>query len=596
MNARRTPVRCTLLAVPVLWGCGSSSANSSQAFGSNWQNDQGASISQVQKRLATARVPEAPAAAVGVGQKGLVGVTLPGGSRWTHTVNLDARPALAGSVVVASGGGAVFALDVSTGKQLWTTSSDGRALRGAGDDGKITVVTLGRPRGGESLLLAVTRGGDVIRRIEADADLGSPAALAGVAFVPWGNQYVSAIDLGSGIEEGRLLLREQVSHALAIDGSLWFGEIGLTRFDQRIGSAANGTATRVAPPPRALPGSPAWFFDGSQVLPPTASARDRIRLYALPTAEPLGLDSQRASASYFRVALGVSTPDAELRWVRTFDADLIGGDAATGGFVYCDASGKVHVVAAENGSAGKSAELGEPLRSCVVQGGGLRIEAAPSKDALSAQIAKALELREHEMFAAQSFLLKELAPIPEPGVTKTLIDVASNARTPPALLEIARRFLAERRNGNDYMLEALERHYDFLSDVLRPPPVGPLADALAAMNEGRAAPLLARHLNDPANTPDDIERAARALTKLATNKELDELKTFFALYRGTADEEALVRAVLYTATALVRIGGGDGQAIIERAASDPLTHPDVKRGLAELAPPREADDAGAAKG
>jgi outer membrane protein assembly factor BamB len=332
-------------------------------------------------------------------------------------------------------------------------------------------------------------------------------------------------------------------------------------------------------------------------MPVTSSARDRIRIYARPTAEPLGLDSQRVSATYFRIALGLIPPNAALRWVNTFDADVIAGDAAAGGFVYCDARGKVHVVAAENGALAQSAELGEPVRSCVVQGGGLRVEGAATTPPLAAQIAKALELREHEMFAAQSLLLQELAPIAAPEVTKTLIDVASNARTPPALLESARRFLAQRRNGETFMLEALARHYDFLSDVLRPPPVGPLADALAAINEPRAAPLLARHLNDPANTPDDIERAARALNKLATKKELDELKTFFALYRATADEEALVRAVLSTAAALIRIGGGEGQGIIERAAADPLTHPDVKRGLAELAPEKKASDgAGAAKG
>ena len=41
------------------------------------------------------------------------------------------------------------------------------------------------------------------------------------------------------------------------------------------------------------------------------------------------------------------------------------------------------------------------------------------------------------------------------------------------------------------MEAALERHYDFLKDVLRSPPVGPIAQALGAMKETRAAPLLA---------------------------------------------------------------------------------------------------------
>ena len=54
------------------------------------------------------------------------------------------------------------------------------------------------------------------------------------------------------------------------------------------------------------------------------------------------------------------------------------------------------------------------------------------------------------------------------------------------------------------MLESLARHYDFLKDVLRPPPVGPLADALAGMKETRAAPALVSHLFDPADTTNAI--------------------------------------------------------------------------------------------
>ena len=88
----------------------------------------------------------------------------------------------------------------------------------------------------------------------------------------------------------------------------------------------------------------------------------------------------------------------------------------------------------------------------------------------------------------------------------------------------------------DLMLAALERHYDFLSGELLAPPVGPLADALSAMKEQRAAPLLARHLNDPSTEVSDVERAARALSSLATPEELPSLRTFFALYRATADE------------------------------------------------------------
>jgi outer membrane protein assembly factor BamB len=132
------------------------------------------------------------------------------------------------------------------------------------------------------------------------------------------------------------------------------------------------------------------------------------------------------------------------------------------------------------------------------------------------------------------------------------------------------------------MLQALEKHYDFLDDVLRPPPVGPLADALAAIDAKEAAAPLARHLNDPANTPDDVMRAARALAKLASAEQTEELITFFSLYRATADRSELVGAVVFTAKALLRVGGADEKRQVMRAAEDPLTHPEVKQALVPL--------------
>ena len=99
------------------------------------------------------------------------------------------------------------------------------------------------------------------------------------------------------------------------------------------------------------------------------------------------------------------------------------------------------------------------------------------------------------------------------------------------------------------MLAALNKHYDYLANVLVAPPVGPIADAVAKANEKRAAPLLASHLLDPANAVSDIQHAAQALSTLATPAELPALKTSFAHYRGVAEDEALVPAVASVAQA-----------------------------------------------
>ena len=206
------------------------------------------------------------------------------------------------------------------------------------------------------------------------------------------------------------------------------------------------------------------------------------------------------------------------------------------------------------------------------------------------------------MAEAERYLVRELGKLPDPPVTQTLIELSSSPRIPPDLRIEARRLLALRTNGTEYMLAALARHYDFVSGVLLPPPVGPLADALSQSGETRAAPLLAKHLNDPANSADDVAHAARALVKLATPAEYEDLRTFFALYRATADDEALIAAVVACAEALLRVGGDAARAVVERGAQDPLTQGDVRRALpgvlskaAPVAPPapRAGETAGA---
>jgi outer membrane protein assembly factor BamB len=198
------------------------------------------------------------------------------------------------------------------------------------------------------------------------------------------------------------------------------------------------------------------------------------------------------------------------------------------------------------------------------------------------QLTQAIDVNATEMVMMHRFLLRELIGNESPKATQRLIELATDIRTSPALLQDVRVGLAARRNGADYMLAALEKRYDYLKGVLAPPPVGPLADALAAMAEGRAAPLLAAHLNDPADSADDVKRAALALVTIATAAEMDDLRTFFALYRATAHDDELVEAVVAVAKALLRVGGRDGRALVESAATDPMTVPSLRVPLSEL--------------
>jgi outer membrane protein assembly factor BamB len=594
--ARRARSGLAILALALGMGCGGGQTHL-DLFTTNWSDDEGRSIEALRQRLGSARFAQGTDVAVGVAGHldTLVGLPLTGGAPWKFAHPLSSRPLVATNVVVASGGGELFALDAATGRRLWARPVGGLELHGVGDDGAVTVVTLSSPTGKGSTLLAVLRDGTVVRQIETEQELGTPAVVSGLAFVPWANQYVSVLDLADGGEVARVVLRQMTSRAWTTGGGLYFGEAGVFRFDEHIKDASRNQATYRALPSRELPGSPKLMAPGDQKLGPAPGAPDKIRLYARPTPPPapLAFEDDRFYATYFKLVMGFTADKGVLSWVHTHPVDVIGGAASAGGVVLCDTGGKVTVLGAKDGGVVSELDFGGPLASCVVQVDAFR-PTGSEKDPgpLAAQLQRALENGDLELATLQRMLLRELATSPDEQATRTLIEVASDPRTSPALLGDARTLLAARRNGARFMVAALERHYDFLKDVLRPPPVGPMAQALAAMNEKGAAPALASHLVDPADTDDDVKQAALALVLLGSPAEVQTLKQFFAMYRDAPDDPVDISdAVVSAGQALLKVGGGEGRAVVDQALAHTLTNPAAKAKLQAILEASDAQNA-----
>lgn len=581
MSAPRKLLRGAALALSFAAASCGGGQTPGAAFDARWAYDGGAAIAKIQRELAAAPLPRGADVAVGVTEEGgetaLVGAPLGGGEPWRFAHALASRPVIAGSVVVGLGRGELFALDAATGRLLWRRPAGGQ-VRGAGDDGQTTVVSLMPRTGRGSVILAVAHNGEVLRQLEDDEAIGAPAVVGRYAFLPWKGQYVTVFDLQRGEEVARALLRTEVSRAFTLGGALFFGGAAATRLDDRIRGAAEDRASTVALPARDLPGAPRWITPGTEVLDPVATAFDRNRLYARPTVKgPAALEGDRFAATYFRVAVGFDAGTRKVAWAHAGDADFLGGAAYEGGFALCDAKGEVTFLDARRGAPSARVSLGVPVVSCVVQADRIQV---PPRDAepLQQQLERVVSLPDAELAAIQRVLLGELAALPDDEVTRAIILLARGERGSPALLADARRALAARRTGAQYLLQALERRYDFLSGVLKPPPVGPLADAVAAMGERRAAPLLAAHLLDPATPPEDVPHAAAALSTLAGPAELSALKTFFAMYRGI-DEAPLTDAAAGVAQALQRLGAGE---VVARAAEDPFTAEPLRERLRGL--------------
>ncbi|MBS2014667.1 MAG: PQQ-binding-like beta-propeller repeat protein [Deltaproteobacteria bacterium] len=593
MSAKLLAVIAVAAACAGATGCAGDPANPSR-FSTDWLDDQGKSIGQVLARLKNARPAanvDVAVAVAGAKNDKLIGKPLGPGATWSYAHPIDTRPVVSGGVVIGSGGGEIFALDAASGKALWKRSTDGGVLLGAGDDGSMTAVTLAKD--GRSKLLVLGRDGSTKQSIDTEKQLGDPAMVGGVAFVPWANQYVSAIDAATGDEIGRVVVRDKVTRALTIGGALYFGEIAYVRFDDKITMASRNGANRIAIPPRELPGTPRLLVPGTEKQPPVANARDRDRIFARPSAPegPLGIESNRFYASYFRIVIGFESSRGQLAWVHTHAADVIGGEALTGGVLLCDEEGKLVALDGRNGQISQEMSFGEPIKSCVVQADNFKAgPASQGGPSLGAQISQAVSNREATLATAQRLLLRELGTLEDESATKTLIEIASDPRAAPVLVQEARAAIATRRNGAGAMLAALAKHYDFLRDVLASPPVGPIADALAAMKDPKAAPLVASHLLDPHDTDDDVKRAAAALAVLGSKDELPALRQFFAMYRSTAESEDIALAVASVGEALLRIDPKEGRALVEAAAKDNATVPAAKSRLEALLTASKADE------
>ncbi len=566
-------------------GCGGNELHP-KLFSSEWSDDGGASIAAVRNKLRDAPFTRGADVILAIptsAKNKIIGMPMAGGAKWTVTHALDARPQIVGSIVVGSGGGEVFALDATTGKQLWSRATGGLPVRGAGDDGNLTAVTLGKVDSAGSVLLVIARDGSVKRQVETDKVLGVPAMLGAHVFVPWSNQYVSAYDAVTGEEVGRVTLREKVSRAWTESSALYFGEVGIFRFDDHIKDASKNGASHIGIPQRELPGTPRLLVPGTERIPVVANALDQARLYARPAGGPVGaygVDTNRFFATYYSLIMSFDSQSGKLAWVHTNKADVIGGEAVPGGLVTCDEDGKVTSFDAKSGGILTETTFGEPIQSCVVFLDSYKpTGSAPAQGTLSEQISTAVTNREATLATAQRLLLRELATLPDESATKTLVDLARDPRTPPVVEKDARTALAQRRTGAQYMLTALTKHYDFLGDVLVSPPVGPMAEALAAMKEPKASSSLAPYLTDPNITDDDVKRVAAAMLVSATTSDLPQLRTFFMMYRSASESEDMAIATATVGQTILKLDPKDGRALLTDAAKDPFTTVSVKNKL-----------------
>jgi hypothetical protein len=156
---------------------------------------------------------------------------------------------------------------------------------------------------------------------------------------------------------------------------------------------------------------------------------------------------------------------------------------------------------------------------------------APSETLQHGLLAIALDA-DNRLVVARAFATQMLARDPDPEVTQQLLDAYEQRSTPNGLRSVIAQALITRRNGSEYLVAALARHYDFLDNVTSTP-LSIVVPALVAMNERRAVPGLVEHLRDPATAPADLIVVADGLARLADRSLSVWIVDWLRLYRAS---------------------------------------------------------------
>lgn len=569
----------------VLAACGGASEGlvvvSGKAFSQETLNDESNATGQkkVLEQLAKKPPTAGTDAVVAVtGTAELTGADLSSGKTWSYKHPLDVRPEIAGTVVVGQGGGEVFALDAKSGAELWKSQKLKGKIIGVGSDGTFTAITTKTPEG--SALYVVGKDGSVKFDKSTEMQLARPGVASGMVFVPWKNLYVTAFDANTGAQVATFITDTETTHVVAMGGALFAGQGRLVRFDQDLLKAKQG-GSALAMPPKDLPNvTRRDLLVGPEHNEKTTSdAMDSTALTAYPNASgPAGFSGGHLYGAYYPFVMAFDEKSAKLAWVHTGKDDVIAAGAAKDGVVVVDKAGNVTLLSGKNGAVTKTISLGKPAMSADVFADTLSVGSG-SAPALAEQIKVATTTKDDRLATAQVYLLEQAAAVPDEETTGVLLEVADSERAVPAIKDAARKAIAMRTNGAAAMIKMLERHADFLKGT-RTPPVGPMAKALAAMGEKKAAAPLMAQLLDPALPQSDLQDTAEGIAALADKEQLGDLKKFVNMYRGSSSGNMkLGDAVGAIAAAIIRIEGEPGKNWVAATAKDALTDADVRSTL-----------------
>ncbi|HEY8495317.1 MAG TPA: hypothetical protein VIN04_15590, partial [Myxococcota bacterium] len=394
------------------------------------------------------------------------------------------------------------------------------------------------------------------------------------------------LDGATGVERARLRSTDDViSWAFDHPTGVYYGGRGIYRLTERSVSGTRSGSTHVRPPLGELPRQPESIWpDGFLPQPGTRSARGRIRVYFSPAPAPddgtIRVEGDHYYFVYYRYVFAFDL-EGNLRWARILEQDVINAQALPQGLLTVGEQGQMRLLDRETGGDRWARDLEAQLASVEIDAagfdpGGETPEARPLRQSLNEVVLDP----DNRLVAARAYAVTQLAHIEDPEVTRDLLDLYQQRSMPGALKEALREALRGRRSGEQYLMEALARRYDYLEDT-QAPPLEAIVPALLEMQHTAAVPRLINHMMDHETPAEVLPLVVEAVVRLGGAEAVPALRNFLVLYHADSTFEGPVadappaqqggepvvarpeaRAIALAAAGIFEHGGPEGRELL----------------------------------
>ncbi len=591
---RRSMLRGLALAsLAILAGCGPKAV-----FGLSSDDNNPERLDQA---LAVRRLPAAPGPANSLGKPllfaavgGVAGTQRKliaydagaGAALWTVDADVQSRVAVGGDVIVVREGKEIVTRNVADGAVRAKVALAGELIGLATDGERVYVVNQsGDLQTPVWSLTAYGLDGRALWQNDSPGPLGAPSAQGGLVFSPYLKQWLAVLDARSGAQLTRVRgIDEEISFIRVTSDAAYFGsKVGAFRLDVKAATGTRGGSTygKVT-----LPTQLAAADYGRDAFDPiqagyTAYDRRRILWRADPKADgALRFDGDLIAVHFFRFVFGL-TPEGELRWAYSQPrVELVASDHAGAVVVALAGDGNFVALDPASGAVRASGKLdpgdGRILGATFDLDGWAPTGAGEPPSTVGAVVSIARD-RDARFEAIKQFAVAALAKLQGPEVTRDLIAIVVDPRTPVALHDSVATLLITRKDpaGLPALIDALGTRANFLTGAQ---PVGlvEVARAIAALGDVKLEPAdvdrtlaaLSAQAFDAANGPAARLELVKALIAIGHGRERDELRRELVLYRADPAFAAEVELVTVIVADLVA-GSSEDRETVRMVAEDP---------------------------